>query len=88
MLTLALAVAAAAFGYLQTRKFVRRRLAYVDAAQGVGAPVLSGFAAFVLVLFLTPLPLIGLSTALLVGAGVGVGFNAGAKDTHRRRLGA
>lgn len=88
MLTLALAVAAAAFGYIQTRRFVRRRLAYVDAVQGPGAPVLAGFATFMLVLFLTPLPLIGAGTALLVGAGVGAGVNAGAKDTRRHRLSA
>ena len=88
MLTLALAVAAAAFGYIQTRKFVRRRLAYVDAVQGPGAPVLAGFATFMLVIFLTPLPLIGVGTALLAGAGVGAGVSSGVKDTRRRRLSA
>jgi hypothetical protein len=88
MITLALAVAAAAFGYLQTRRFVRRKLAYVDAAQSGAAPVLAGAAAFVLVLPLAALPLIGGITALLVGAGVGTGFAAGAKDTRRRRLSA
>lgn len=89
MLTLAIAVAAAAFGYLQTRSFVRRRLAYVDAVQSMVAPVLAGAAAFFVALPLAGiLPFIGGGTALLFGASVGVGVSAGARDTRRRRLGA
>lgn len=89
MLTLALAVAAAAFGYIQTRSFVRRRLAYVDAAQGVAAPVLAAAAAFFIALPVVGLlPFVGGGTALLFGASVGAGVSAGAKDTRRRRLGA
>ena len=89
MLTLALAVAAAAFGYIQTRRFVRRRLAYVDAAQSAAAPVLAGAATFFLALPVVGLlPFVGGGTALLIGAGVGTGFAAGARDTRRRRLSA
>ena len=89
MLTLAAAIAALAFGYIQTRGFVRRRLAYVDAVQGVAAPVLAGAAAFVVALPVVGLlPLVGGGTALLFGAGVGAGVSAGARDTRRRRLGA
>ena len=89
MLTLAIAVAAAAFGYIQTRSFVRRRLAYVDAVQSMVAPVLAGAAAFCVALPVAAvLPLIGGGTALLFGAGVGAGVSAGARDTRRRRLGA
>lgn len=88
MLTFALAVAAAAFGYIQTRSFVRRRLAYVDAAQGVAAPVLAGAATFIVLLPFAALPLISGVTALFVGAGVGAGFSAGARDTRRGRLNA
>jgi hypothetical protein len=89
MITLALAVAAAAFGYLQTRRFVRRRLAYVDAVQNGVAPVLAGAAAFAVALPVAGLlPFVGFGTALLFGAGVGAGVSAGAKDTVRRRLGA
>ena len=89
MLTLAAAIAALAFGYIQTRGFVRRRLAYVDAVQGVAAPILAGAAAFVVALPVVGLlPLVGGGTALLFGAGVGAGVSAGARDTRRRRLGA
>lgn len=89
MITLVLAVAAAAFGFSFTRGFVRRKLAYVDAAQGAAAPVMAAGVAFVLALpVVALLPFVAGGTALLFGAGVGVGFNAGAKDTRRRRLGA
>ena len=89
MLTLALAVAAAAFGYIQTRSFVRRRLAYVDAVQGMAAPFIAGLVALAVALPVAGLlPFVGAGSALLFGAGVGAGVNAGAKDTRRRRLGA
>lgn len=89
MITLVLAVAAAAFGYIQTRSFVRRRLAYVDAAQGAAAPVMAAGAAFLLALpVVALLPFVAGGTALIFGASVGAGFNAGAKDTRRRRLSA
>jgi hypothetical protein len=89
MLTLVLAVAAAAFGYIQTRGFVRRRLAYVDAAQGTAAPVIAGAVAFAVALpVVALLPFVAGGTALLFGAGVGTGFAAGARDTRQRRLGA
>ncbi len=89
MLTLAIAVAAAAFGYLQTRAFVRRRLAYVDAVHNMIAPVAAGAVAFAIALPVVGiLPFIGGGTALLFGASVGAGLSAGAKDTRRRRLGA
>lgn len=89
MITLAIAVAAAAFGYIQTRSFVRRRLAYVDAVQGMAAPFIAGLATLVIALPVAAvLPFIGGGTALLLSAGVGAGVNAGARDTRRRRLGA
>lgn len=89
MLTLAAAIAAMAFGYIQTRGFVRRRLAYVDAVQGLAAPAVAAAAAFAIALpIVAILPLVGGGTALLFGAGVGAGVSAGAKDTRRRRLGA
>ena len=89
MLTLAAAIAAMAFGYIQTRGFVRRRLAYVDAVQGIAAPAIAAAAAFAIALpIVAILPLVGGGTALLFGAGVGAGVSAGAKDTRRRRLGS
>jgi hypothetical protein len=89
MITLAIAIAAAAFGYLQTRGFVRRRLAYVDAVHNGIAPVIAGAAAFAVALPIVGLlPFIGGGTALLFGTGVGFGVSAGSKDARYRRIGA
>jgi hypothetical protein len=89
MIAMLAAIAATAFGYIQTRGFVRRRLAYVDAAQNGAAPVIAGAAAFALALPVVAfLPIVGVGTAVLFGAGVGAGFSSGARDTRRRRLGA
>jgi hypothetical protein len=83
----AVTVAAAVFGYLQSRSFVRRRLAYVDAVQGGAAPVVAGVAAALLAAPLVALlPLVGGGTAILFGGAVGAGVSAGARDTRRRRL--
>lgn len=87
MLTLILAVAATAFGYLQTRGFVRRKLAYVDAAHTAGAAVIAGVVAAAVAMPIAGLlPFIGGGTALLFGASVGLGVRAGSRDTQRRRL--
>jgi hypothetical protein len=87
LIGLAATIAAVAFGFFQTRAFVRRRLAYVDAVHRGSAPVVAGIGAAVLALPLVALlPLVGGGTALLFGAAVGAGVSAGAKDTRRRRL--
>jgi hypothetical protein len=87
MITLALAIAASVFGYLQTRGFVRRRLMYVDAVQSGAAPVLAGVAAAVVAMPVVGiLPWVGAGTALLFGAGVGAGVRSGARDTRLRRI--
>lgn len=81
--------ALAGFGYFQSRAFVSRRLAYVDAVHRGGAPFLAALGAAVVAMpVMALLPLVGGGTALLFGAGVGMGVSAGAKDTRRRRLGA
>ncbi|HEX6367607.1 MAG TPA: hypothetical protein VF006_01665 [Longimicrobium sp.] len=89
MITLAIALAAAAFGYLQTRGFVRRKLAYVDAVHSGVAPVIAGVAAACLAMPVAGLlPFVGGGTALLFGAAVGAGVSAGSKDTRQRRISA
>jgi hypothetical protein len=89
LLTIAATVAATAFGYIQSRSFVRRRLAYVDAVHNGAVPVLAGAAAFVVALPVVGiLPLVGGMTALLFGAGVGAGVSAGSRDTRHRRISA
>jgi hypothetical protein len=72
-------------GYLQSRRFVRKRLTYVEAVQKPGAAVVAGVgAALVAMPVVALLPLVGGGTALLFGAGVGTGVAAGAKDLRRR----
>lgn len=78
-------VAVAAFGYFQTRAFVRRRLAYVDAVHNSAAPILAGAGAWLLAMPITGLlPFVGGFTAILFGLGVGVGVASGVKDIRRR----
>lgn len=83
ILSFALATIVAIILHGTTRKFVRNRLRYVDAIQKAFAPWAAGFAAFALSALLTPLPLIGLGTALTAGLAVGVGVAAGAKDIRQ-----
>lgn len=87
LIAFAVTLAVTGFGYLQTRAFVRRRLAYVDAVQNAAAPFIAGAAAFaVAVPVVGLLPLIGGGTAVLFGAGVGAGVAAGARENRLRRI--
>jgi hypothetical protein len=89
LLGLAATGAATFFGYTRSRSFVRRRLAFVEAVQKSGAPLVAGTAAVVVAAPIAwALPIIGTGTALLFGAAVGVGVAAGARDTRHRRLSA
>jgi hypothetical protein len=83
ILTAAAAVAATGFGYTRTRRFVRERLRFVEAAHRRRAPWLAGTAAaLVAVPLVAVLPLIGAGTALLFGAGVGTGVAHGSRDVQ------
>lgn len=85
---LAITVTAALVGYWQAKQFTQSKLRFVDAVHRASTPVLAGLAA---ALVATPivwlLPLVGVGTAVLFGAGVALGVNAGARDI-RRRIGA
>ena len=77
--------ASTAWGYVQSRGFVRRRLAFVDVVQKGSAPWVAGTAAtLVAAPVVALLPLVGAGTAILFGAGVGAGGAAGARDARRR----
>ncbi len=84
MITLALALGAAWFGYGTARRFVRDRLRYVDSALTPGAAIIAGIGGAVL---LSPLawllPLVTGGTAVAFGLGVGLGARAGASDVKR-----
>jgi hypothetical protein len=89
MITLIAATAATVVGYLQSRRFVRNRLRFVDKVHGSGVPVLAGAAALIVALPVTAfVPLVGFGTALLFGAGVAAGVAAGRNDIRHNRIGS
>lgn len=74
----------ALLAYLQSRKFVRARLRYVDAVEKPGAPIIAGtVAALAAGPIAALLPIIGLGSAVIFGAGVGLGVHDGARDIKR-----
>jgi hypothetical protein len=88
LLKFAITIAVTAYGYWQARKFVQTRLRYVDAVHGAGAPLIAGVGAAVVGLIgAAVLPLVTVTTAIVFGAAVAVGVNAGAREI-RRRIGA
>jgi hypothetical protein len=79
------AVVATVAGYMNSRRFVRTRLRFVDAIHRRRAPWLAGAGATLLALPLAwLLPAVGAGTALLVGTAVGTGVAHGARDVRRR----
>lgn len=85
IISMAIALAVAAFGYLQAKSFVQTKLRFVDAVQHFAAPLIAAVAAM---LIATPVvwlvPLIGKGTAILFGLGVGAGVSSGARDIRKR----
>jgi hypothetical protein len=74
---------AAIFGFVSARNFMRKRLRFVDAAQGPAVPIIAGIVTCVLV---SLLPFFGIGSGILVGLGVGGGVLAGKQDIVRGRL--
>jgi hypothetical protein len=88
IISIAIAVATVLFGYVQSRYFVRNKLRYVDSVQKGTAPLIAGaVAALVAWPIVAILPLVGIGTAILFGASVGLGVAAGAKDVRRINAG-
>lgn len=86
LLAFAATVAAAAFGYITARRFVRDKLKFVDAAQTIKAPIIAGLGAWAIATPLTwVLPLVGAGTAVLFGISVALGVRSGAKDIRIER---
>lgn len=86
--TLALLLTAAAgfAGYLLAKRFVGRRLRFVDAVRSPWAPWIAGAAAAILASPLALFPLIGSTTALVFGIGVGLGTASGVRAIRRGEL--
>ncbi len=90
IISIVIAVVAVLFGYVNSRYFVRNKLRYVDAVQKGLAPLVAGGVAALVawpILAILPLVGLGLGTALLFGASVGLGVAAGAKDVRRINAG-
>jgi hypothetical protein len=81
MIGLGLLVAAAALGggFVMARRFVRRRLRYVDAVHRPAAPLLAGLAATAVALPVALLPVVTVGTAIAFGVGVASGVASGRK---------
>jgi hypothetical protein len=75
--------AASIWGYVQTRRFVRRKLRFVDAAQKPLTPLIAGGAAALIAAPLAWLPIITVGTAAAFGIGIGLGVRHGQKDVKR-----
>jgi len=73
-------IAALAGGFFGARRFVRRRLRYVDALHRPAIPLVAGAAAALIALPVAALPIITVGTALAFGVGVGSGVASGRKD--------
>ena len=63
-------------GFLASRDFTRKKLRFVDAAQGPAAPLVAGGVAALVTLPFWILPFIGVGTAVAVGAGVALGVKS------------
>jgi len=78
LIPIGIAGAAGIFGHVKSRKFVRRRLRYTS---WVEKPYLGLIAGVTAALLATPvIPLLGPSTALIFGAGIGTGVSMGARE--------
>jgi hypothetical protein len=86
-----IALAAGFVGYLLARRFVSRRLRFVDAVQSRLAPLVAAVFGALAILPLTALPLVTFTTAIVFGIGAGFGTASGARlvrraDMELRRL--
>lgn len=87
LLTILISLAVSAFGYATARRFVHDRLKFVDAAQGMKAPIIAGIVAWAVAMPLAMLlPLVGAGTAIVFGLSVGLGVRAGARDIRVGRI--
>ena len=75
--------AAAVYGYMKSRKFVRSKLRFVDAIQNPAVPLVAGIGTAVVASALSFLPIITVGTGLLVGLAVGTGVLHGSRDVKR-----
>ncbi len=75
--------AAAVYSYMKSRQFVRNKLRFVDAVQNPAVPLVAGIGTAVVASALSFLPIITVTTGLLVGLAVGTGVLHGSRDVKR-----
>lgn len=84
MLWITVTGVAAVGGFVAVRRFVSRRLRYVDAVRSPLAPWLAGIGAVLLAVpVVWLLPVVGAGTALAFGVGVGTGVVSGRRQFRR-----
>ena len=82
------ALAAGFGGYLFARRFVSRRLRFVDAVQSRFAPLVAAVMGALAILPLTALPLVTLTTAMVFGIGAGLRYRQRGSPRQTGRRGA
>ncbi|AHG92012.1 hypothetical protein J421_4475 [Gemmatirosa kalamazoonensis] len=86
MLSILIALAIAFVGFRLSRRFVRDRLRFVDAAQRTSAPWLAGIGALVLgAVVVALIPGLSVGTAVAFALAIGTGVAAGARDVREGR---
>jgi hypothetical protein len=83
MIQLLLTLAAGLGGYLMARKFVQRRLRFVDAIQSPYAPIVAGVLGATLVMPFTLLHFVSTVTAIVFGVGTAMGTASAARAIRR-----
>ena len=88
MLPVLITLAGGLAGFILARSFVRRRLRFVDAVHSPFAPWIAGCVAALIAWPAVLLPLITLTTAIVLGIGIGLGTASGARILRngQRRL--
>ena len=81
LIGIGISIAVSVIAYVQTRDLVRRRLRYVDKVQTPIAPWIAGLGVAVIALPIAAfLPLVGVGTAIVLGASVGTAVAHGVRD--------
>ena len=87
LLGMGIAGAVGIFGHMRARSFVGRRLRFTSLVEKPALGVVAGVAAAVVAApVVAIIPVVGIGTALVFGAGVGTGAALGAKDAKRPLL--
>ncbi len=78
-----IAAAAGIGGYVSSKDFTKRKLRFVDAVHSRPAPwIAGGAAALSAAPIVALLPIVGAGTAIVLGAGVGLGVKSAQRERH------